>query len=169
MKGKLPRFLIVLVVLCAIGGAVSACDDANLRTLNSVTEMVTVGSYDGPTSYEVFAPAKDTVHEDQPIVAKDLADFVNSGYYNITRVETTYTDGCLTAARVDYRHDQLGGSGNNLRVKLDLPTIDSDVCIFADHTKQLAKLSSDTANVYRVNTVFYNGFLVAGEVWYMVL
>lgn len=174
MKGKQFRFLIVFAAIVVIGATLTACGDADIRALQSTTQRFAIGSdadqivQEGKTSYAVFAPGQYTIDEDQPPVQKALLDFVNSGQYNIVRVETTYTETCLTSVRIDYRHDQLGGPGNKLRLKLVLQKTGYDgSCYFDDIHNAVVSQSESTANVQAVNTPVYNGYLVAGEIWYM--
>src|SRR5690242_1880900 len=102
----------------------SGCSQADNRLVSSDSQVVTVGSYSGPTDVKSFAPGHDYLTDDQKDVSKSLEAFVNSGIYNISRVELIFSDTCLAAARVDYRYDQVIGAGNKLRVKLVLTQTD---------------------------------------------
>ncbi len=126
---------------------------------------VTIETAPGRTRVELFTSEAYFLDKKQEQVTSGISDFINSGEHNVTEVQTSYTDGFLTAGRASYSPDTQG-RGSNLRVTFIqssqhfLDKKDGEV------KKMLATALEDAQNVHKVNTIFQQGFLVSAEVWY---
>lgn len=126
---------------------------------------VTIETTPGKVNIELFTSKEYYFNEKQAEVTNTINDFVNSGSHNISEIQTSYSDGYLTAGRANYSPDSQG-KGNSIRVRF----IQSSQYYWGEKNgevkKELEDLLKNTQNVYKVNTVFQQGYLLAAEIWY---
>lgn len=158
----------VLVVLTWLALALTACAQQPVQQ-DQVVEVPqdNVSSMGRPDKTDIVLVTSDQYYlvEKQQEVASQLDELINAGSYDITEVQTYYSDGYLTAARVTYV-PEVEGDGNKLRVKF----IQSDKYYVNEKDQDVKKGLEEalaSTDVLKVNTIFQNGYLLAAEVWYL--
>jgi len=96
--------------------------------------------------------------------AHQVEEFVNSGEYNISQCQTSYTMGYLTAARCNY-YPRVG-KGNSLRVNFIQSKYDS---VTDKNTDALHQLSQFGDGAFSKVTIYWTGHLMTAEVWWFDL
>lgn len=172
-KGGLTRRDFLKVIPFITGGALlAACGKSEQSIITDAGESkpgqdfgVTIETAPGRTGVELFTSEKHFLNEKQEEIAGDIGVFINSGEHNVTEVQTSYTEGYLTAGRASYSPDTQG-RGNNLRVTFIQSSQHFLYEKDGDVKKVLTATLEDAQNVHKVNTIFQEGYLVAAEVWY---
>lgn len=166
--GLTRREFLKFLPLATIAATSAACGTSEQNIITGIGEIqggVSIEAIPGKVSVELFTSDKHFLNEKQAEVTTDISSFINSGEHNVTEVQTSYTEGYLTAGRASYSPD-VPGKGKNLRVTF----IQSSQHFLNEKDKDIKGALETTLesaeNVYKVNTIFQEGFLMAAEVWY---
>ncbi len=122
LKRGVAVLFIVMFSICtstSCGQRVHATpkNDVITQELDGVPYSVIITPNEGKTEQKLFTFSDRHLNTKQESIALELITFINSGSNNVTKVDTYYTEGWMTAAVVTYIPNS-NGKGNRLRVAL---------------------------------------------------
>lgn len=145
--------------------AFSGCGD---NTTTTQQKQVVCQTIDDGTSLRIMTISSPRYYwnEKQEDVVAKLDSVVNSGNYNVVSVKTFYSDAYLTSAEVKYSIAE-DCDNRNIRIKF----LQSPHYYWNEKQEDVKPLldsivNGGTYDIFDVNTVMLQGYLVAAEVYY---
>src|SRR5258708_37366832 len=160
----------ICIAVSVIGVAFVAIQFPAQRNSQDVQVLtMTFNLLDGASAQQTFTSTEQGANAIQTDISSDLVAFLANGEHNITVVETTFTHGCMSSARVNYSVAHLIGAGNLLRLAPMLTPAEGSQCrsISAIAVAYQRMVVGHTSNIYRTYEVKNGSALAASLTLYL--